>query len=294
VAVSPDGHTLATGSDDATVQLWDLTDPAHPTPLGQPLTGHTNAVTSVAFSPDGHTLASASSDHTIRLWNLTDPTHPTPLGQPLTGHTSAVFSLAFSPDGHTLASGGFDDTVRLWNLADPTHAAPVGEPVRSPNSPVSSVAFRPDGHTLASGGFDGTVRLWPTPSDATVANLCSKLTSNISYHQWHNWISPTIGYITLCPHLPIATDTASLGVQVATGSRAAKIVAVTAGGPAAAAGLHNGAVITKADDHSIDSADGLVAVVKSKAPGDKMTLTYTDPSGANRTVEVTLGSAAGN
>jgi WD40 repeat protein len=67
VAFSPDGHTLATGSDDTTGRLWDVSDPRRPTPLAT-LTGHTNTVLSVAFSPDGRTLTTSSADDTARLW----------------------------------------------------------------------------------------------------------------------------------------------------------------------------------------------------------------------------------
>ncbi len=205
VAFSPDGHTLASGGADHTIRLWNLSDPVHPAPLGQPLTGHTDTVETVAFSSDGHTLASGSGDATVRLWNLTDPAHPGPLGQPLTGHTNAVETVAFSPDGHTLASGGDDHTIRLWDLTDPAHP-PLGQPLTGHTDTVETVAFSPDGHTLASGSADTTARLWPTPLDATVATLCSKLISTISHHDWHDWISPTIGYKTLCPNLPVPQD----------------------------------------------------------------------------------------
>ena len=40
------------------------------------LTGHLNAVTTVAFRPDGHTVVSGSKDQTVRLWNMANPEHP--------------------------------------------------------------------------------------------------------------------------------------------------------------------------------------------------------------------------
>jgi putative serine protease PepD len=88
---------------------------------------------------------------------------------------------------------------------------------------------------------------------------------------------------------------ASLGVQVSNDRtiHGAKIVDVTGGGPAATAGLPPDVVITKVDDRPISSSDALVAAVRSKAPGTKVSLTYVDASGGNpRTLDVTLGKAA--
>jgi putative serine protease PepD len=86
---------------------------------------------------------------------------------------------------------------------------------------------------------------------------------------------------------------ASLGVALSAdpGARGAAVADVVADGPAAAAGLPKGAVITKVDDQPIASADALIATVHSKAPGDTVTLTYADASGAAQTVQVTLGQA---
>ncbi|GLB83586.1 serine protease [Mycobacterium kiyosense] len=86
---------------------------------------------------------------------------------------------------------------------------------------------------------------------------------------------------------------ASLGVQVTTdkGVPGAKVMEVVANGAAANAGVPKGVIVTKVDDRTINSADALVAAVRSKAPGDKVSLTFEDPAGGSRTVQVTLGKA---
>jgi putative serine protease PepD len=73
------------------------------------------------------------------------------------------------------------------------------------------------------------------------------------------------------------------------GTGGATIAAVTAGGPAAAAGLKQGDVVTKVGDASVGDFSDLVARIGAYAPGDKVTLTV-GTGGSARTVDVTLGS----
>ena len=64
VTFSPDGQTLASGSSDHTIKLWNLAT----SKVLRTFTGHTEPVISVAFSPDGQFLASGSRDKTIKIW----------------------------------------------------------------------------------------------------------------------------------------------------------------------------------------------------------------------------------
>ncbi len=68
----------ATWQADPPTRLWDLTDRAQPRPLGSRLTGHTDAVFSVAFAPDGRTLATASVDRTVRFVRPHQPRSTSP------------------------------------------------------------------------------------------------------------------------------------------------------------------------------------------------------------------------
>ena len=170
VTFSPKGRILAVSNGDA-VWLWNLTDPSHPTRLGQSLTGPTSGVLSMAFSPDGRTLAVASGESTVWLWNLADPARPTRLGRPLPG--DATYSVAFSPDGRTLALGG-TDAVWLWNLANPSHPARLGQPLPSGDG---QVAFSPNGRILAVGS-QGTVWLWNLADNTRPARLAQLVPSS--------------------------------------------------------------------------------------------------------------------
>ncbi|WP_372481250.1 S1C family serine protease [Mycolicibacterium lacusdiani] len=85
----------------------------------------------------------------------------------------------------------------------------------------------------------------------------------------------------------------SLGVQLSSDQNSAggaALAGVSADGPAALAGVPAGAVITKVDDQVIDGPEALVAAIRSKAPGDTVSVTYVDGDRSG-TAQVTLGKA---
>ncbi|AVH68387.1 nSTAND1 domain-containing NTPase [Nostoc sp. 'Peltigera membranacea cyanobiont' N6] len=148
VSFSSDGKTLASGSWNKTIKLWNV----HTGEEIRTLKGHDESVSSVSFSSDGKTLASGSRDKTIKLWNVETGEEI----RTLKGHDYSVSSVSFSCDGKTLASASEDKTIKLWNVQ-------TGEEIRTlkgHDESVSSVSFSSDDKTLASASEDKTIKLW--------------------------------------------------------------------------------------------------------------------------------------
>lgn len=170
---SPSGRILATGSNDSSVNVWDL---GSSKPTGH-LVGHTSAVKAVDWSPYYSEIlvtGGGTNDQSIRLWdthcfselyrvdsgsqvcgllfslnsNEIVSTHGYNQNSmslwsgvnlqkqgTLAGHSKRVLFSCLSPSGETLVTGGGDETLKFWRLF-PTHEFGV---LNSNSLPISNL-----------------------------------------------------------------------------------------------------------------------------------------------------------
>lgn len=125
-AITPDGRSIACGTLDGKVRMWDrTTSKEHPA-----LAGMKESVHLLAFSPDGKTLAAASewafSGEQVRPVVLWDWAAGRELRR-LNGHTAAILTVVFTPDGKHIITGSRDRTARAWEAATGEEAARLSQ-----------------------------------------------------------------------------------------------------------------------------------------------------------------------
>ena len=109
IALSPNGKTIASGSDNGKVRLWDIETEK----VVARWTGHTRTVRSLCWSVDGERVVSVSDDGTIRVWDV--ESGDTVLGPINTGHEH-VHAVIYSPDTTNIATGGYNETgLKIWD-----------------------------------------------------------------------------------------------------------------------------------------------------------------------------------
>ncbi|KAJ3322341.1 hypothetical protein HDU76_013894 [Blyttiomyces sp. JEL0837] len=213
VNFSPDGVSVLSGSDDATMKIWNVES-------GQELltlVGHSDRVRSAQYSEDGKLIASGSRDQTVRIWDgetgaqlynfgihtrfvysvcfsfdgtkvlsasgdrsliLLDIKSGRQL-QKMQGH-SGILCCSLSPDGKMAVSASRDGEISTWDLtADLSQTNAVCGHTRV----VTWVRFSPDGKRVASASIDGTIILWDIDA-GKATNVLSGHTGVVSSFAW--------------------------------------------------------------------------------------------------------------
>ncbi|RYH28987.1 hypothetical protein EON65_10135 [archaeon] len=131
--------------------------------LARNLGSHQVNVTSVQYHPYGEFIVSGSSDCTMKLWDVRNKS----CIETYTGHTKEITCVRFSPDGKWVASAGKDGVILFWDLIASKHI----DTIKLSPSYVTSFEFNPAELSLAAMTTARTVRLWDLETMKTISYI---------------------------------------------------------------------------------------------------------------------------
>lgn len=190
-------HTIATGSRDKTIRIWDLRTSSC---IGV-LTGHTGSVLCLAYDPESQVLVSGSSDCTCKIWGLRtlkhlktlEPAAWSILDVLITGDSifasskdsvvtcwdrkdlrvkwhrnanqSAVNSLEIFDD--ILFTAGGDSVIKQWDI----HTGAPRDRLRGHTRGIACITVMKKEKRLVSGGNDRSIRIWDLQTGECIMTL---------------------------------------------------------------------------------------------------------------------------
>lgn len=152
VAWSERGNLLSVGTEQGTVQVWDI----EAGKCVQYLHSHSGRVTTLAWN--NNLLASSGNDSHI---HLRDTRMASVIQLRIAGHNTEVCGLKWSPDEQLLASGDIDGKLFVWGL----HSPKPEHCLTGHSAAIKAIAWSPHRHgVLVTGGGskDTSIRFWNT------------------------------------------------------------------------------------------------------------------------------------
>ncbi|KAG0741659.1 hypothetical protein G6F57_009320 [Rhizopus arrhizus] len=168
---SYDGRFAATGSNDASLKLLDVSKMQNRTgdsgdkPVVRTLYDHADAVNDLSFHPNGIVLASCSNDQSIKLFDLSKSGVKRAFRY--LQDASPVNSISFHPSGDFLLAGTKDSAVRVYDVRTlqcytNSSAANVHQ------GSISQIRYSKTGKIFATSSLDGSVRIWDSVSSQCI------------------------------------------------------------------------------------------------------------------------------
>jgi WD40 repeat protein len=156
---APDGRTLASGSWDNTVRIWDRTSGKELKRWQLP-GGDFTGITGLSYSPDGRRLAAAGDDGAVRLWDTETAKELAPLStRPNVSHwPDRSREVAYSPDGKFLIALG-ERSIRIWETAGAKELPTIKVDSIQQGHTFEKLAISPDSKVLAVGLSGGSPKV---------------------------------------------------------------------------------------------------------------------------------------
>lgn len=148
-------EVIVSGSDDATIGLWD---PRQKGAIDYLETAY--PVTAVAFNDSGSQIFSGGLEDDVKVWDLRKKA----VVETLRGHTDTITSLRLSRDGQSLLSNSMDNTLKVWNVQpfapEDRLVSTFQGAVHGNEKNLLRASWSHDDTRIAAGSSDRSVMVW--------------------------------------------------------------------------------------------------------------------------------------